>query len=303
MRNIYLACCAAASVASAAEVWAPGVSRDGGWVDYNKSAADSKYGTVMGMCWAASASNVISWWNYHNSDSVTSAAPDNPWLVYQAICHDVGGVPSTAFNHWINGIKPTYVEEYYDETNKTWVSGYDKWPDYIDLSFESQNKGEDGGILSSWYEGGFLKGSYDTSVTSINVANKTSHATGYAFAAAIIEALSNGYAISLSTYTYVGSLDNKPTGAHAYTLWGASYSYDEAGNCIIDTAWLTDSDDGETKLVQETIKTAPEGMTLSNGFIVEYADGMRSTRVIPEPATATLGLMALAGLAARRRRK
>lgn len=278
-------------------VFAPGVYHNGaeyvGWVDYNKSDADAKYGTVMGMCWAASASNVISWWYQQNG--LTSTAPADPWLVYQAICYDDGNVPSTAFNHWINGITPTWVDEKFDDSTGNWVPGYYQWPGYIDLTHENKE-------TSSWYNGGFLKNDY-TETTQI--ANKYSHSSGYAFAEALIKALENGYAISLSTYTYVGSTDGKPTGAHAYTLWGADYGIDKDGHYVITTAYMTDSDDSISKLVPKAMKTVDEGFTLDNGFIVEYADGMRTARTVvsvPEPAGATLSLLALAGLAARRRR-
>ena len=285
--------CFVASVTHAAEVWAPGVSRNGGWVDYNKNEADGRYGTVMGMCWTASASNVISWWYSHNSDAITSTCPDDPWLVYQMTFNDVGGYPSTAYSWWINGIEPTWVDEYLDESTNQWVPGYYKYPDYIDLSHESKEKG-DVGVPSSWYDGGFLKNDYSTEASPILVKNGNSNS--YEFARAMVDALASGYALTLST---TGSA------AHAWTLWGIEYKETEAG-IVLDGVWITDSDDAKDALVYYAIaqKDSYISMVKDNAsYEINTLAGMRTTRVVPEPATATLSLLALAGLAARRRRK
>lgn len=295
IRNVFLACwAAAASVAPAAEVWAPGVSQSGGWYDNNKSEANQAYGTVMGMCWAASASNVISWWYSHNADAVTTSAPADPWLVYQMTYADVGGYPSTAYEWWINGITPTWVEERLDETTNQWVEGYYKYPDYIDLTYEEKDKG-DGGVVSAWYEGGFLKNDYLTTSSPIIVQNGNSDS--YAFARKMVDALAGGYALTLSTS---GSAD------HAWTLWGVNYSETEKG-VFINGVWITDSDDAKDALVYYDVAFKETAISMVNNlnqsFEINTLAGMRTTRVIPEPATATLGLLALAGLAARRRRK
>ena len=66
-----------ALTAPAAEVWAPGVSIDGGWYDYHKTGSNDGTMADTAMCWAASASNVISWWQNHNIASITSSVPQN----------------------------------------------------------------------------------------------------------------------------------------------------------------------------------------------------------------------------------
>ena len=43
------------SSASAADVWASGVSVGGGWTDYNKTSAPGD----DNLCWAAASSNII----------------------------------------------------------------------------------------------------------------------------------------------------------------------------------------------------------------------------------------------------
>ena len=87
---------------------------------------------------------------------------------------------------------------------------------------------------------------------------------------------------------------------------------------VITKAWVTDSDDYKSQLVESSefsVKSGEDGNavamklpTYGNGtsFVYDAVSGMRtapSTPMIPEPTTATLSLLALAGLAARRRRK
>lgn len=111
-------------------------------------------------------------------------------------------------------------------------------------------------------------------------------------------------------------------GRTALTLWGVEYDAD--GN--LTTMWLTDSDDYEEKIfsVSATLDREKNKIYLgdkvvdgdrsyylydgmSNVFIGEInvlnTDESSTWRLVPEPTTATLSLLALAGLAARRRRK
>ena len=62
------------TLSHAAEVWAPGVSWEGGWYDFNKYAKGGNSNGTSGylkddslMCWAVSAANVIAWWQEQNS--------------------------------------------------------------------------------------------------------------------------------------------------------------------------------------------------------------------------------------------
>ena len=87
------------SSALAAEVWAPGVSQTGGWVDYNKGPVNDGMMADTGMCWAASASNVMSWWNTWNASSLTSTAakPGAPWEVFRKVYQNIGSTPTYAY--------------------------------------------------------------------------------------------------------------------------------------------------------------------------------------------------------------
>ena len=128
----------------------------------------------------------------------------------------------------------------------------------------------------------------------------------YSFTSSIVNALNQGYALSISVY-------NSGV-AHAYTLWGVEYNVNDAGNYIITKAWLTDSDDGQATGRQNTLvekkvnhQVKEVGSTLyfdeQFGATWNYVDVMWTERTIPEPATATLSLLALTALAARRKRQ
>ena len=115
-------------------------------------------------------------------------------------------------------------------------------------------------------------------------------------------------------------LDDDTLG-HAITLWGVEY--DEDGK--LTTLWLTDSDDYIHQLfsVSVTLDDKENKIYLGNlvdgkyicdaykGYENVYIAGVYAIdtseadewQLIPEPTTATLSLLALAGLAARRRRK
>lgn len=57
--------------AATAQAWAPGVSASSGWYDYNKAVINDGAMADTAMCWAASSSNLISWWQNLNGDKLT----------------------------------------------------------------------------------------------------------------------------------------------------------------------------------------------------------------------------------------
>ena len=122
------------TVAQAAEAWAPGVSLDDGWVDYNKTAINAGYMADTNMCWAYSASNVITWWQNQNADTLTSSGvtvPQNEQIVktFVGVFSNVGGVPSDGYSWYINGGDDNKLNA--TETGKVTISvGVATYPDH-----------------------------------------------------------------------------------------------------------------------------------------------------------------------------
>lgn len=288
-----LAICLLSGAASAQphEVWAPGVSRAGGWVDYNKAPVNDGVWADTAMCWAASSSNVIKWWMNQNAELVSSMKtppPEDPWTVFRAVYGNVGSTPSYGLGWYIDGVTNSWGDT-------VPPSGYDEagWS-----AVEDKSNGE-------WPYGTFLTGAYSTAEHAIQVAQNPGNTDGRALTLGILNAVEKGYALSLSAYNDAGNAGV----AHAVTLWGVEYT-GEGDERIITRMWITDSDDGVTQLVEyamvgdkESSVAFGSGGNLTSATI-GYAAGMWSDpELVPEPATATLGLLALAGLAARRRRK
>lgn len=271
-------------VASAAEVWAPGVSQEGGWYDYHKSGSNDGVMADTAMCWAASASNVISWWQNLNSSSITSTVPQNEKIfdTFRGIYTNGGGKAYYAYEWWVNG-------NWSAPTGSGWAG--------IDKGMPVE--------YTAYANGGFLSKVYDTSLYPITIA--TSSNNPYAYSEAVVNALSSGYALTLS-------VENSGV-AHAYTLWGAEYEITSNGY-ELSAVWLTNSDDinNEPDLFRKDVicsyvekggvGTGSVAFDENMGATFTQVAGLRSAPiVIPEPATAVLSIAAMLGLAARRRRR
>lgn len=299
------------SLSSAAEIWAPGVSWEGGWYDFNKY---TKGGELNGtssylkddslMCWAVSAANVIAWWQEQNNikseyDYSTIPQGKDVHQTFVAVFDNVGGNPAQAFQWWINGTKNGSIDflpqrtDFPDNDESSWTSidGNTYYPGYF-------------------YSGGFLTDAYYTStpfyniaadpVTIANTKLTTNGNSTTRQSRAIVEALEAGYALSLEVNTEDGTV-----GEHAITLWGVEYTEAANGDIELKKAYITDSDDHYDGIVAAMVNTKGHlhGMQIDNGaYQITNANGMRTTVTIPEPATVTLSLLALCGLAARRKR-
>ncbi len=297
------------TLSHAAEVWAPGVSWEGGWYDFNKYAKGGESNGTSSylkddslMCWAVSAANVIAWWQEQNniqSENWYSTIPQGKDVhqTFVAVFDNVGGNPAQAFQWWINGTKNGSIDylpnrtSFDDNDTSSWTSidGNTYYP-------------------GPFYDGGFLTSTQYTSTPFYNIAAdpvtiaNTKLATNSTASQnrAIVEALESGYALSLEVNTNGGTV-----GEHAITLWGVEYTEADNGVITLTKAYITDSDDYYNGIVAATVdpKGYLVGMKIENGsYQITNANGMRTTVTIPEPATVTLSLLALCGLAARRKR-
>ena len=82
---LFVTLCAGLAQAETTTVWAKGVSAEGGWYDVNKQGPNDDNDGDKNMCYAASAANLITWWQ----DSLTVVPTGTPtdaesvWTAYK----------------------------------------------------------------------------------------------------------------------------------------------------------------------------------------------------------------------------
>lgn len=316
----------AASLAPATqEVWVDGVSLESGWIDYEKKI--DKGDGDDNLCWAASASNIIDFWQRRYIVPEGTPTRAAIWETFKnSTTTDMGGNFLFAMQWWLGG-------DYGGTT--TWnKSPVEKWRAY----YVYPNTDKEGNLLdpqptfpiatdlekfSGYY--------WDTVIpTKYYDETKDTHYTGaeilhlqdflwlndseseISLADQIVAQLQKGAPISLG-------IGNNLTGekklAHAITLWGVQYDADESS---ISKLWITDSDDYTNPTLRAIDTSTTKGTIYLNKYSTGYgdifiedamginlseSDTWNLVRAIPEPATATLSLLALAGLVARRRRR
>lgn len=242
------------SLSHAGEVWAPGVSQSSGWVDYNKDRGSAPGNDDSLMCWAASSSNIITWWQSRQNGTMPDSVPTaTPWDVFRTITTDSGSNPRYALGWYVNGSD---------------VGSYWQWDTTNSKQYET---------------GGFLQSVYCTADNPVYIANRnTSAGNTYAQAAALVGALQSGYAMTLEV-GIAGTTGNVPS-SHAITLWGLKYDTDKDGNISITGAYITDSDDSHKGLVSCSVKlsensiilTPQQGSLTQIAYTINRADGMNA---------------------------
>lgn len=326
-----------------------------GWYDAEKTKA--KDADDM-MCYAASAANLIAWWQ-NSSFAVASEAPKDLETIWGTFVnnnqlYNDGGIPHLAINWWMSGVYAPYhytpssgadagsnntggTYAIAPEGDPMWERVYVSYNDFIapdgkpvEFPITLRNYKKDDVYFAGYYydQYGLTKQDLvDFLVTEwvhpsfLDPADPDTDSDGHAsiydidFASILEDSV-----ISLAINSDDGSI------AHAITLWGVEY--DENGN--LTTLWLTDSDDYINRLFSVAVTLDDkadkiyfgklvEGEDGTSYYVSEDYDGLKNIyisqvlsldtsltagwQLIPEPTTATLSLMALAALAARRRRK
>ncbi len=297
-----LAACALVPAQLHAEtVWAKGVSESSGWVDVNKSG-DVYSGPDSLMCWAASASSVIAWWqaqaDMSKSKEGTPADASEIYSAFTSSFKNAGKGAEVAWKWYFGGcnlVSYNYENDFQISDSRT--SGR-YWEDYVKTVAAWPSVPSD---TPSWIQLGWLS---DVSRVSLHADSAADVLSGL---------LKQGAGISL--------LYNYYTSGHAITLWGMEYE----GNRI-KKIYVTDSDDYATKLVTKEVKYTTETITVAAdkdvpGYTWEkttiLVDNVALTNfdalllappsspAVPEPSAFGLlaGTLALALVATRRRRK
>lgn len=278
------------------EHWATGVTRESGWYDFNKTFVDD-----ANMCWAAAACNVLAWWQDRNpapAGYVNAPVGQEVWSTFKASFNNTDGQPEYAWDWYFTGTTTdALVLSKLTEYGKT-QGGY-----YRELL-----------TTTPQYQYSFIMG-LRQDFTDARV-----------YTSALCGLLDDGYGVTLGIQGMVGGV----TYGHALTLWGAEVDQ-ETG--VLSRIWVTDSDDlgdyhedklvvlncsikqnttGKTQYITFQSDPLPNGTYLYplneavlNTFVAVKADAsawMAYVEPVPEPATGTLSVLALAGLCARRRR-
>ncbi len=235
--------------------WTDGVSEAGGWYDAEKTQAEDMDDS---MCYAASASNLIAWWqNGKVGSTLTSDAPrqlEGIWkdFVSNNQSQEDGGDALSAINWWVSGV-------YMPKTPEEWERYYmkkDEWGgDDLPLTLPERE---------GYYYDQYALNQQKLSELFIDVVTEDTRVTEIDFA----RLLKGGCGISLGI-----EADNDKHGhveGHAITLWGVEYGEDGK----LSTIWITDSDDGAEKLVKVavTVDEANDKIWLKDGYygLIEY---------------------------------
>lgn len=209
--------------ANAETVWADGVSKKTGWIDINKNWQTDKF-----HCWAASAANIIAWWQEKvGEERIPAGTPKGADAIFTAISDtfvDCGRGADIAWKWYFGGcdlVEFNYEHDFRNPENARTSGRF--WQNNI-LKKYGWAKPRQG--VPAYIEAGFA---YDTSPDARNAER---------LAETIVRLFKEGKGITLD----LGPGGAFPQG-HAITLWGIDYR----GNRI-KSLYITDSDDRCTGL-------------------------------------------------------
>ncbi|MDO5463473.1 MAG: hypothetical protein Q4F40_00925 [Akkermansia sp.] len=316
MKISHLLLCALLSIVptlSADTLWVRGVNQTSGWYDINKTLVNVNDDE---LCFAAAATNLITWWQ--NQLPVTPAGVPQSneaiWARYLAGSNkDAAGDVAAAVQWWLTGVYiPTNNTEYlrssYGVGASSQLTAFEGYY-YKDYIFPLAH------AYASRYS------NYDTALRNAY----TDEFRAFMHFRAVSEDVSSNIlcAIQKGMGVAVGLAADTANLAHAITLWGVDYSETEG----ITALWLTDSDDAQYEIHEDSglfsvavteingrlyldeksegnwyVDSETSGVYVNHIYALNPAEARDWGLPVPEPATATLSLMALMGLAARRRR-
>ncbi len=238
--------------------WTNGADEKGGWYDANKIDPDDG-DADDNMCYAASAANLIAWWqNSEVGSTLSSEAPRKLgaiWEAFKDANQDIesGGEALSSINWWISGVYSPASREDADGWERYYVKSEDWGGDILDVTL----KGFDG-----YYYDRYNLNQSKLSDLLVDMAMCGESFVKINFA----ELLTRGCCISLGI-EYVDD-DGEEAMGHAITLWGVEYNE----NGTLTTMWITDSDDMEEKLIKVavTVDEKADKIWLSGGYNDNY---------------------------------
>lgn len=231
---------ATAVASDATTVFAEGVSQSSGWYDVNKKSTTTNPGADAMMCWAASSSNIVQWFQ----DRYTAAGNTLP-----------SGCPngtSSKYEYELQ-IMDVYRDNWGNLARGSWTDAGVIW--YFEGSDIYSTMGTDNRAYPISGTGGYFK-----SVWSSIYPSKIHQHSGGSYAVAInnyswrgnsnpLKAFSD-YIVEAFKYGMTSmavAMNSNFSGAHAVTIWG--YEIDKNTGCVTKL-FITDSDDGSTPTLQ-----------------------------------------------------
>ena len=203
-------------------IWVTGVNSQDGWFDAEK---DTKGGSGSRsdkeLCWAASSSNIIAWWQEQQDYVPEKTAPtelDKIWNQYRDTFANVGGHAELGLHWWLDG-------------------SYEQIP-LLTNGLDPKNGGyyAESLVPTPGYKSGVLR----TDLQEIEVSSFKSDVR--ALSESLVSYINAGYGVEL-TWALPDSDGDGSTGGHSVTLWGVDYS-EQLGR--ITNFYITDSDDYKT---------------------------------------------------------
>ena len=221
-------------------LFAEGVSQSSGWYDVNKKSTTTNPGADAMMCWAASSSNIIQWFQ----DRYTTAGNTLP-----------SGCPngtSSKYNYELQ-IMDVYRDNWDNLARGNWTDGGVVWyfegkDVYSTMSNDSRaypKSGTGGYFKSAWssiYPSKMHQQSGGSYAIAINCYNWLYESNPLAaFSNYIVDAFKHGMS------SMAVAISSNFSGGHAVTIWG--YEIDKNTGCVTKL-FITDSDDGSTPVLQ-----------------------------------------------------
>ena len=221
-------------------VFAKGVTQQSGWYDVNKKSTTTNPGADAMMCWAASSSNIVQWFQ----DRYTAAGNTLP-----------SGCPngtSSKYEYELQ-IMDVYRDNWGNLARGSWTDAGVIW--YFEGSDIYSTMGTDNRAYPISGTGGYFK-----SVWSSIYPSKIHQHSGESYAVTInnyswrgnsnpLKAFSD-YIVEAFKYGMTSmavAMNSNFSGAHAVTIWG--YEIDKNTGCVTKL-FITDSDDGSTPTLQ-----------------------------------------------------
>ena len=253
-------------------VFAEGVTLTSGWYDVNKKSTSQQATVDAMMCWAASSSNIIQWFQDRyvaDGNTLPAGCPNgtSSKYDYELQIMDVyrDNWDNLARGNWTDGGVIWYFEgrDVYETNSKescahprSGTGGYFKtqWSSIYANMYKYENGW-------AWYTGEPY--TYATEINNYNWRGSSVADPLMKFSEYIISAFEHGMS------SMAVAMSSNFNGAHAVTIWG--YEMDNATG-YVTKLYIADSDDGSVPILQPYTVSSESGNSkiVLNGYTAYY---------------------------------